>query len=109
MSNIDRRLNEKDKELSESKKQLEINLEHTNELTRKIKHLEEGLANFSQNYKKVEVTIKEYRFIQKEKINMEEEQKNNAKNKRENEEYYLSLETKVLSTYKIRSRNTSQS
>ena len=63
MSNIDRRLNEKDKELSESKKQLEINLEHTNELTRKIKHLEEGLANFSQNYKKVEVTIKEYRFI----------------------------------------------
>ena len=40
---------------------------------------------------------------------MEEEQKNNAKNKRENEEYYLSLETKVLSTYKIRSRNTSQS
>ena len=55
LSNLDLRLNEKDKELSESKKQLEINFEHTNELAKKIRLSEDNLVIFNQTYKKLEV------------------------------------------------------
>lgn len=54
---IDSKIKEKEKELSENKKQLEINAEHTNELQKRIKQHEENLLNFAQLYKKLEVII----------------------------------------------------
>jgi hypothetical protein len=55
ITNIESKIKEKEKELSENKKQLEINVEHTNELQRRIKQYEENQLNFGQLYKKLEV------------------------------------------------------
>ncbi len=68
LSNIDSRIKEKEKELSENKKQLEINVEHTNELQRKIKQYEENQINFGQLCKKLEVIIPNQFFRKRKKF-----------------------------------------
>ena len=55
LSNFDLQINKKDKELSESKMQLEINFLHNNELLKKIRLSEDNLAIFNQTYKMHEV------------------------------------------------------
>ena len=55
---VESKIKEKEKEISENKKQLEINVEYTNEINKKLKQFEENFTIFTQNFKKIEVNLK---------------------------------------------------